>query len=348
MKGPKKLLAMVGVLAMLSAMLVPAAVFAAEEGTAAGTFSNNNVPSITSVELWSTGTPAEVQAMTPQVKYDVRVKVTDADALDDLTTIVVKIYRDTDASADESEFNGESADTQNCAVITWTQSSDLFSIEPSSSTTWGFTEGDCVTGTADSGTAFQFQFTVGKVATEAAGAAGDCWRVAALVTDDSSDTDFAFDADDNSMAWYGEISGLTDITVDWGTVNPGMDFGEDTDSEEAVVATINYIANGAYDEQVKSSTPWESAGAAADADLAIDGAPDVGQEFALKADDDATLTDAVVVIAASGVAIDETGAQTLEAGDDAAENTLWLKLNATFAKDVYSGTITYIIANGTP
>jgi len=346
MKGPKKLLSMIGVLVLLVAMLVPAAVFADEEGTATGTFSNNNIPSITSVELWTTVSPAGTTAMTPQVKYDVQVKVTDVDGLTDLTTIVVKIYKDTDASADETEFGLESADTKNCAVITWTQTTDLFSIEPSADTSWGFTETDCVTGSADSGTAFQFQFTVGKVATEAAGVEADCWRVAALVTDDSSDTDFDFDADNNSMAWYGEISGLTDITVDWGTVNPGMDFGEDTDSEEAVVATINYISNGAYDEQVKSSTPWTSAGEAADADLAIDGTPDVGQEFALKADDDATLTDAVVVIAASGVAIDETGAQTLEAGDNAADNTLWLKLNATFAKDVYSGTITYIIANG--
>ena len=345
MKGPKKLLALIGTLVIVGAMLMPLAVFGDTEDTATGTFSNNNVPNITSVELWNISGPAEVTAMTPQVTYDVRVKVTDADGLADLTTIVVKIYRDTDASADETEFNAESADTQNCAVITWTQSGDLFSIAPSSSTTWGFTEVDCVTGTADSGTAFQFKFTVGKVATEAAGAATDCWRVAALVTDDSSGTDFGFDVSDNSMAWYGEISGVSG-TVDWGTVNAGMAIGEGAPSEKTLGVTVKYLANGPYDEKVKSDATWPDVpDNTADATLDEDGLTLASNAFSLKADDTATLGSEVFVTVA-GVAIDESGTQTAEAGHDAADNTLWLQLASTFIKDTYSGTITYIIANG--
>ena len=322
---------------------MPGAALAGTEGGATGTFANNNTPTITSVQLWNISGPAEVTAMTPQVVYDVRVKVTDADGLTDLTTIVVKIYYD-DATegTTEAEYDGKTANTQTCAIITWTQATDLFSIDPSASTTWGFTEGDCVTGTADSVTAFQFKFTVGKVATEATGGIADDWQIAAKVTDDSAETAWAADAEGSTMAWYGEITVPT-ATADWGTVNPGMDFAEDGSSEEALGVAINYISNGAYDEKVKSSTVWT--GASYNGTLATDGVTDVAQEFALKADDTGTLASAVVVDA-TGATIDESGTLTAEAGDDAAANALWLKLASTFSKDTYSGTITYIIADG--
>jgi hypothetical protein len=337
----KKLFMPVVVVVTLVAMLVPAAVFAAETGTATGTFSNNNVPSITYVKLYDTGgTPAEVSAMTPQTAYAAWVLVTDADLKADLTTIVVKIYYDsTTEGTTEAEYDGKSAATQTCAIITWTESSGVFALTAMAGTTWAL--GTCVEPTtlADP---FKFLFTVGKVATEATGGAADDWQIAAKVTDDSAQTAWAADSNGSTMNWYGEISGVSG-TVSWGLVNPGMDFAEGDPSEEALGVTIKYISNGAFDEKVKSGD-WAGVPSGT-ATLATDGIPDAANEFALKADDTGTLTSAVVVDA-TGVAIDDTGALTEEAGHDAAANALWLKLNATFTKAVYTGTITYIIADG--
>jgi len=302
---------------------------------------SNNPPSITYVKLYNSGGSAEVTDMTPQLAYDVKVKVTDADGKADLTTIVVKIWYDANGSTPtEGEFTAAAANTQNCAIITWTETGGTFAIQPAASTTWAL--GSCIA-PADLTGDFEFKFTVGKVATETTGSAN--WQIAAKVTDDSSQTAFGYDADTgtNDMNWYGAIDVPT-ATVNWGTVNPGMDFAEGGSSEEALGVTINYISNGAYDEKVKSGTTWAGAPSGT-ATLAIDGTPEAAQEFALKADDTGTLASAVVVDA-TGVAIDESGTQTAEAGDSAADNALWLKLASTFTKATYSGTITYIIAHG--
>jgi hypothetical protein len=346
MKGPKKLLAMVGVLAMLAALLVPAAVFGDTEDTATGTFSNNNVPSITSVILNDAAGSTPVITMTPQTAFDVKVLVTDADGLTDLDTIVVKIWYDATGGVPiESEFDAVVAgNAQTAIIITYTQGTPTWELTEEASSTWDL--GTCVEGTADSGTAFEFKFTVGKVATETLG--GAKWQIAAKVTDDSAESNTwgatSYDTDYSDMVWYGEISGVSG-TVDWGTVNPGMAIAEGDPSEETLGVTVNYIANGAYDAKVSSSATWTSAGSAADATLDEDGADLAANAFSLKADVDDTLTDADFVTAA-GVTINAAVAQTTEAGNDVTTNTLWLQLASAFEKDVYSGTITYIIANG--
>jgi hypothetical protein len=304
--------------------------------------SSNNVPTIDYVKLYDTGgTPAEVSAMTPQVEYDARVKVTDADGLADLTTIVVKVWYDADGGTPTSgEFSAISAgDAQTAIIMTWTEGGTFVLTEESGST-WALGTG---VAPVDLTGYFQFKFIVGKVATETTDSAN--WQIAAKVTDDSSQTAFAYDTDTetNDMNWYGEITVPT-ATVNWGTVNPGMAFGEGAPSEKALGVTVKYISNGAYDEKVKSGTTWAGAPSGT-ATLATDGTPEAAQEFALKADDTGTLASAVVVDA-TGVAIDESGTQTAEAGDSAADNALWLKLASTFSKATYSGTITYIIAHG--
>ena len=345
MKEMKKLFMRVVVVAMLLAMLMPVAVFGDTEDTATGTFSNNNVPSITYVKLYDTGgAPAEVTAMTPQVQYAAWVLVTDADLKADLTTIVVKIYYDsTTEGTTEAEYDGKSAATQTCAIITWTQSSGVFALTTMAGTTWAL--GACVE-PATLADPFKFLFTVGKVATEATGAVADDWQIAAKVTDDSSQADWEADSNGSTMNWYGEISGVSG-TVDWGTVNPGMPIGEGAPSEKTLGVTVNYISNGAYDEKVKTVATWPDVpDNTADATLDEDGTDLTANAFSLKADDIATLGSDVFVTAAAGVAIDVTGTQTPEAGDNVATNTLWLQLASTFIKDTYSGTITYIIADG--
>ncbi|MFC2045271.1 hypothetical protein ACFLUH_01145 [Chloroflexota bacterium] len=334
----KKSLALFIVLALVLSLVLSSVPTMAAEDTSSGTFSNNNPPSIDYVKLYDTETtPAEVSAMTPQVEYNVRVKVTDADALADLTTIVVKVWYDADGGTPTSgEYDAIAAgNAQTAIIITYTQGTPTWELTEEADSSWDL--GTCVE-PGDLSGEFQFKFTAGKVATETATANG--WQVAAKVTDDSAETDWDYDAQGSTMAWYGEINVPDSNTVDWGLVNPGMDWAEGDPSEESLGVTVNYISNGAYDEKVKSSATWTGS---ATATLSADAG--AANQFALKADDDDTLTDAVVVDA-TGVTIDDAGTLTAEAGDDAANNSLWLKLNATFTKAVYTGTLTYIIADG--
>ena len=190
---------------------------------------------------------------------------------------------------------------------------------------------------------FQFKFTVGKVATETTGSAN--WQIAAKVTDDSSETAFGYDTDTatNDMNWYGEIL-VPAATVNWGTVHPGMAFAEGSPSEKAVGVTIKYISNGAYDEKVKSSATWAGAPSGT-ATLDATGACATANQFALKADDTGTLP-VNGLVNTTGITIDDSGTQTAEAGHAVTLNTLWLKLAPTFTKATYTGTISYIIADG--
>ena len=117
-------------------------------------------------------------SMTPQVQYTVTVNVDNEYGKSTLDTLVLKLWYDSSGS-DHSEgtFDSMSADTQDCVIITWTQSTDSFAIEPSSSTTWAL--GICSSPGSLPGD-FTFRFTVGKVATATSGSAR--WQVAAKVS----------------------------------------------------------------------------------------------------------------------------------------------------------------------
>ncbi|GAH53177.1 unnamed protein product, partial [marine sediment metagenome] len=105
-----------------------------------------------------------------------------------------------------------------------------------------------------------------------------------------------------------------------------------------------YIANGAYDKKVAASTPWTHGSSSAT--LNTDGSPGANQ-FSLKADDAATIDNAVLVTAhPTYISIDDSGTQTTEAGDTITTNTLWLKLGESFDDITYSGAIYYQIADG--
>jgi len=294
---------------------------------------SNNPPSMTYVKLYNSGGSAEVTAMTPQTAYDVKVKVADTDGKADLTTIVVKIWYDANGGTPtEGEFTAAAANTQTCAIITWTESGGTFAIQPAASTTWAL--GSCIA-PADLTGEFQFKFTVGKVATETTGSAN--WQIAAKVTDDSSQTAFGYDGDTatNGMNWYGEIT-VGNSTVNWGTVALGSDFS--ANSKTGI--SVTYICNGNYTQQVKSSSLWSGGGNSVTLNPA--GSPGNG-EFSLKADDTAVLGSAALVT--TGYVPIDTGTQTGEGGNPESAYTVWLKLGASGMPAVqYSGTIYYGIA----
>jgi hypothetical protein len=399
---------------LLAANAIPA--LAATQGDVTGTFGINATPSVTSVTLTDT-------SLTPQSSYTITVAVSDADTIDDIQTVVMKLWYDSNGGTpNEAEFNGANADAKNAAVLTWTKSgqSAVAPVLTPGSTSWNLESYTVPSSSGDfTGTTFTWSYTVkiGKVATETA-LGTDKWQIGAKATDAGTASHFAYDSTNASMNWYGEVS-VPSATVNWGTVSPGTDFGG-TNSQQALVVTVTYVANGAYDEKVKSSATWNgssyavvsgthdggqnqamltdsgadfvTAGVAAgdivhnttdgssgtitavtattvtatlaggsdndwdngdaysitvyQATLDSSGNTSSRNQFAIKADDSATLGSAVLVDS-TGVAIDISGVQTSEAGDGEPSNNLWLRLANSFAKDTYSGTISYIIANGT-
>lgn len=322
---------------MLLIVTTPSMILAAAEGTSTGTFTvSNSAPTVTSVALWSTGgSAAATSSMTPQVQYNVKVAVTDNNELDDLSTVKVYLYYDADGTYNTGS-RPATGNTQSCAILNWANSGS-WSIDPNSSTTWSVVSGSCSEPslTGSSGT-FEFNFIPGKVTTESPGA-GE-WHIYA-VADDGTTTGDNYQ-ENREVDWYGEISTLSG-TTSFGAVELGC-----TGSPSGSVS-VTYIANGAYDEQVKSDTSWVGQTSSGTISLNTSGTSPGTNEFALTADDDATKSGSVQVLSAGYTSIDESGAQTSESGDTQANNTMWLWLgSAGITAEEYQGTIYYQVING--
>jgi hypothetical protein len=284
---------------------------------------------VTSVSLIDT-------SITPQLQYAVTVSVSYAAGLADLDELVLKIFHDSDGGTPtDAEAMPQIADTQNCAIITWTQASDTFVLEPSGAgSTWSIGVSSSPPGLPGD---FVFVFTPGKVATESAGPA--LWQLWASATTDGGQTASNYDVSPPTMNWYGEIA-VNTPSVDWGTVDPGTGFADNINEMGSI--SLTYISNGDHDRQVRSDVTWT--GATNNATFDSTGATENPQEFSLMAYVDDSFGSAVQVDT-TGVSIDPTGTQTGEAGDLVANNTLWLKLASVFGIDTYNGDVTYIIAD---
>jgi hypothetical protein len=293
-----------------------------------GEFDTCNAPVVTVTFASVAMNPMSEQLAT------VHVDMGEGATLADLDTLVFKVWYDADGgTTDKTEFDAKTTgNAQTCAIITWTESTDTWTIEPSG-TTW-YSIGGSRPGTEQRQGDFDIRFTPGKVATATEGAAR--WQLAATATrPDPCGSGFDADNEGADMNWYGELSVAT-ASVDWGTVLPGMQF--DNASADVTVGSINYISNGAFDKKAKTDSTWEH-GSVLDAT----GACDTAQEFALRADDDATL-DGAALLNTTGAEFG-SGVLTTETGSPDETNTLWLKLASIFTEYTYSGTVTYIIAN---
>jgi hypothetical protein len=311
--------------------------YASPEPTASvGTEETNSDPTVDSVTIYESNRVTTVTALTPQTEYAVKVTVTDANTLDDLNTVEVTIFYDSDGDDDPADVPS-SGDTQDAAILTCTVGAvPAWDIDPSASTTWSILSGNCTQPALTSSTGdFWFHFIPGKVATEALD-----WDAYGEADDGGGTPGTLYDGSDYDMDWYGEIA-VNTASVDWGSVAPGADFGAST-METGIEVT--YIANGAYDENVSVSNPWT--GVSGNTTLEETGSPAANQ-FSLRADDTAVLGSSVLVEQSpSYVNIDGTGTQTGESGDNVTSNTLWLKLGTPFVTDTYNGTIYYQIADG--
>ncbi len=166
------------------------------------------------------------------------------------------------------------------------------------------------------------------------------WQVAVKITDSGSQSAFGYDSTAPTMAWYGEVA-VNPTSVDFGTMVKGTAFASCTPQTVYDTSGVNYIANGAYDEKVKASSPW---GAATLYTTDTDPSSMPADNFSLKADDSATLGSAVMVDTTSAT-IDNTGGLTTEDGDNVDNNTLWIQLASSFTSGQYNGNIYYIIAS---
>jgi len=321
------------VFAMLAA-LVPSIVFAAdvESDNSDNVEVSFNVQgsacavSAVALELHAGG---GTSTMDPQTEYVIRVTVNDSNTLADIENIKVTLYYDADGTYAYGEVP-DTADNNTCAIMTWTNSGDTWTISPNAAgTTWSI-EADCSRPalTLSSGD-FLFHFTPGKVARENAGS--DMWHACAEATDDSG-SNWYYNADENlSINWYGELTGLSG-TASFSTVSIGCDNITSGD----IAAT--YISNGDFYEQARATTSWTGP-----ATLTLDttGAPG-DAEFSLLADDDTDTTGAVQVTG-TYQSIDDTGAYTSEDGH-AVTQRLWLSLGDTgIPQGTYTGYVWYQI-----
>ena len=332
------------IIAAVMALLLVAApmAYADTEGGVGGAFkAKNKLPEVTGLVA---------PDMTPQAEWTtITVTVEDKNKLVDVQEVYVAVFFDLgDTDPDPAP---DVANTQTCAILTATRTGPGawdWTIAPAPApgvSTWDINAVGCSApaDTLSSGT-WTFSFKVGKVATEAPGA--DNWDAYAKAKDTVNyGTTDLFDRD-KAMDWWGEIGTPSPASVDWDEVEPGTGFT--TDNVNVVGAiSINYIANGDYDQKVKSSDNWSGGTQWAILD-AIDNCANPN-EFALKADDDDTIAGAPQ-LDTSGVSIDATGTLTVEAGHDEVDNHLWLKLASIFsqsdaAENKYTGIITYAIVN---
>ncbi|OGO45761.1 MAG: hypothetical protein A2Z05_05795 [Chloroflexi bacterium RBG_16_60_22] len=295
----------------------------------------NSPPTVDAVGIYETDHVTPVTSLTPQTEYAVKVTVTDADTLNDLDTVKVTIFYDTDSDNDPADVPG-TGDTRNAAILTCTVSgTPSWQIDPSASTTWVLESGSSVQPTLTNNTGdFWFHFRPGKVATESAD-----WDAYAAADDGVNTPGTLYDSSGYDMNWYGEVS-IDTVSVTWGPAAPGTDFG-DTTKQTGI--SVTYISNGSYYEKVSAGSTWTSA--SGDATLNAGGNPGA-LEISIKAAVTDNLTSAVLApVYATYATIDDTGTPTGESGDVVATNTLWLKLGTPLYADTFSGTIYYMITD---
>ncbi len=315
---------------------------AATTGTTQGSFTlGEAVPSVTSLHIIPAAGGSPVEALTPGVSYKAQIVAGDANTIDDIDQIRIAIVLDP-TDTDPQTDPGETGETKTLAVMKWVKSGDVWSISPSTSTTWSITAASC-TKPSDmqqaSGT-WEFYFTVGKVATEAAGETNNAgWDLFGEVYDGTSYVEFWGDRD-LAMEWYGEVT-VNTTSVNFGTPVLGSGFADGTNEVNNI--SVKYLANGDYDEKISCQSQWTGSPSGA-ANFDDTGNCSSANQFSLKACRTDSFSSAIQVTT-DGVFLDQTGVQTDESGNPVDTNTLWLKIASSFTQATYTGTITFSIGN---
>ena len=328
-----RFLCLIVLAAMLIAM-IPVAVLhggllAANTDNMDGSFTlGNSAPTIDSVVVTDNGN-VTATSLTPQMEYIIKVQVTDANTLADLTTCNVTLFYDADNDNDAGDIPSEN--TTHAARVVCNQDADTFTLTPEPTTWNAGSASDAPTATDNQGV-FLFHILIGKIAIQSS----SNWDVYVSVRDDEGGQDDEYSAKDLGMNFYGEVS--TSASVDFGSVTAGSTYA----ANEQGSKSVTYITNGAYDEQVAASATWGGA--------TLDDTDNPGaNEFCLQANDiDDIGTAQQVSDTSSYVTIDDSGTHTQsETGDTVGTNTIWLRLGTPFTSGTYDGTIYFKVINGT-
>ena len=328
---------------VLSFSLMPATTSMVSAQGATGKFTTGNPPT---VEIIFTNT-----TMQPLWEMDVPVDVTNGGDrnLSELYNVTFLFWYDANGGDPTgSEFNSTPVSTQDCIGIEWDNPdgfSGLIATDtPPYNASWVLLTCTAPADLDVTNGIFWFNFTIGKVARKTVGE--DKWQIAASAWSTSHGWGFGYDAEGvTTMNFYEEVFIAANTTVDWGIVPAGLGFAEDGDSEEPLGASVFYIANGNYTENVSTDAVWTP-----DATLDATGACAYDQNFSLMADNTGAIASAVLVDVSPGVTIATgaiTGDNTTDGGSANVEaaNTLWLALAANFTTATYTGTITYSAAS---
>ena len=343
---------MIGVLAMLAVLLVPATAFAAN--VTGNVTASNTAPTITSVTLQNAGGTG-VSAMTPQTEFLLEIVAGDVNTIDDISTIDIEIYHDTTVGAGTPPAAWDSDDY---AIYKWTKTGDVWSMENGAITTsWAVTTGNCTTPgtfTGLSGT-WKLSFTPGKLAVESTGADTDEWNFKVTVTDAAaapiSDSSEVL----NSMAAYSEIStdAGTGITFGSGVTLGDTAYIDSVDGSGAHTFATQVLANDAYALQSNTAATWTGSGTLT---LDPDGTPSAAGEFGLNIDDadgGSGAPDTPQAVTTSPADITDHAADTrvttaAEANEATVNQAIYMSLtlySTGIPTGAYSGTITFTVVN---
>lgn len=330
-----KLIRIMGILIALALLFCLVPVALAAEDSVTGSFTPTNVlPTVTVLNVYDAAN-ATIANLSPQVYYFIKVTAGDGNTIDDIDEIDVQLFLDI---GDADPVAPGVGNTTSCAILVWDKDGggSEWTVDSGAPTSWSVLSANCTKPANMNGASGEWIFVMraGKVAAESPGA--DNWDTYAEAIDGSGSGSMY--TRDKEMLWYGEIS--TADTANFGGVDNGSGFADNVNEINDV--SVNYIANGNYDQRVKSDATW--AGATFTADYDATGVCNDAQEFSLMAYDSDVFGSAVQVDT-TGVSIDATGTKTGELGVDITVNTLWLKIALIFSNDTYSGNIVYIIAD---
>jgi hypothetical protein len=338
---------------ILMPMALPGVALAAED-SAGGTFTAQNVaPTVSAVDIYTTvACNVVADSMTPQTEYWAKVSVSDPNTLTDVATVKValKLWAAASTITGDPTTVG-TPDTQSLVILTCTTGSPAtWAIDPAyvaNTATWSIETADCVqpTLTGTSGD-FKFAFKAGKVATEAPGGlvSGNAgWGVYAKATDaaPSNGDKWSSASSVKGMNWYGELA-ISAATIAFGSLAPNTN-----DQVNNASFSLTNIANGAYKVQLKSSSTWDCTSPVASINLRTSDTTPAAGELVLKAKDAADVSGSQQVTATYADYLTHTAdsGPTVEAGANIGTNYMWLSLGSGIRAGLYSGTLSYQIAN---
>ena len=322
-------LAVVVIIAIGTAVL-PA--MADTEGSSTGSFNlGNAAPSVTSITLHNADhSDPTISDMTPQTEYAVKIEISDANTLNDISEILVIIKTngtgtgDSDSVTDKATYKWIPEGGGTWSKVGPTGTWDIDASQSSEPDDLGATAGT-----------WWLNFVPGKVARES-----NTWDIFVQVTDKGSETSFKIKSG-YKMNWYGEISAVDD-SYSFGEIGLG-DTDKPISTPDDHDIDVKTISNGNYTLSSKSGN-WSKG-----SDWAVldwDGELEAGH-FALKVDGNGTVDTYNYVGDTSETITDynNVNAPTAEAGDTK-EIYQWISVaDSGLLPGTYSGTYNIQIAD---